>query len=162
LTRFPPERPGHDARAVASIRASDLLTRAVRLHGISLGRPVDVLLDRDELRIVGLDILCGDRVHRFLPFATATFAGGTIAIRSPLVLSEEDELAFYRARTLSLATLRGQAVVRDGRTEGTLDDVVIGPGGILEALVVAGERGERRRMRFDERVRFEPGSRSAA
>ncbi len=45
----------------------ELLAMPVRLHGIQLGRPVDLLLDRDARRVVGLDVLCGDGVHRFLP-----------------------------------------------------------------------------------------------
>ena len=48
------------------ITGDELLALPVRLHGIQLGRPVDLLLDRDAQRIVGLDVLCGDEVHRFL------------------------------------------------------------------------------------------------
>jgi len=146
---------------VASYRASDLLTRPVRLHGISLGRPVDLLLDRDELRALGFDVLCRDHVHRFLPLATAVLDDGNITIRSPLVLFEEDELAFYRARSLALTALQGKQVVRDGGLLGVLADVVVGPGGALEEVVVAAD-GVEHRVPFDERVRFEPGSRTAA
>ena len=49
------------------VAADELLRLPVRLHGIQLGRPVDVLLDAEAWRVVGLDVLCGDEVHRFLP-----------------------------------------------------------------------------------------------
>ena len=161
MIRFSPDRLGQDVRAVAPHRASDLLTRPVRLHGITLGRPVDLLLDRDELRALGFDVLCGDQVHRFLPLATAAFDDAKIMIQSPLVLFEEDELSFYRARSLALTGLQGKEVVGDGGPLGVLADVVIGPGGALEEIVVATD-GAEHRVPFDERVRFEPGSRSAA
>ena len=38
----------------------ELLALPVRLHGIQLGRPIDLLLDRDARRAVGLDVFCGD------------------------------------------------------------------------------------------------------
>src|SRR5690242_10510644 len=88
-----------------------ILSLPLKLHGIELGRPVDVLLDRGSLRVVGLDILCGDEVHRFLPLPTAA-VGDDLTIHSPLVLLEEDELGFYRTRTFSLKTLRGKPVTR--------------------------------------------------
>ena len=62
-----------------------LLSLPLRLHGIQLGHPVDVLLDRETLRAVGLDVLCGDDVHRFLPLPTATVSDQEIAILSPLL-----------------------------------------------------------------------------
>jgi hypothetical protein len=161
LIRFSPLRLGQDVGAVPSPRASDLLKQAVRLHGISLGRPVDVLLDRDELRALGFDVLCGDHVHRFLPWPTAVFGEDGIAIQSPLVLFEEDELDFYRARTLGLTSLLGKEVVHGDRTLGLLDDVVIGSSGVLEELIVASD-GVERRVPFDARVRLAPGSRTAA
>jgi hypothetical protein len=40
-----------------------LLALPVRLHGIQLGRPVDLLLDREAVRVVGLDVRCGDEEH---------------------------------------------------------------------------------------------------
>jgi hypothetical protein len=146
---------------VTPIRADALLALPVRLHGIALGHPVDVLLDRSELRVVGLDLVCGDDTHRFLPFATAGVDEDEITIRSPLVLLEEDELAFYRTRTLALATLRGQPIVRGERAVGRLLDVVVGSGGAVEELVVEGDAGVEH-VRFDGSVRVGPVSRTAA
>ena len=90
------------------LTGAELLALPVRLHGIQLGRPVDLLLDRDTLRTVGLDVLCGDEVHRFLPLPTASVSDDEIAILSPLVLLEEDELHFYRSKTFALSALRGR------------------------------------------------------
>jgi hypothetical protein len=136
----------------------ELLRYPVRLHGIDLGRPVDVLLDREGLRAVGLDVLCGDEVHRFLPLPTAAIGGGALTIHSPLVLLEEDELDFYRARAFALSSLRGRAVTRRGEVVGKLRDIVIAPGGDL--LAVALDGGER--IPFDGTLGFAPQRRTAA
>jgi hypothetical protein len=146
---------------MSPIRADELLALPVRLHGIQLGRPVDVLLDREGGRALGLDVQCGDDVHRFLPLPTASVADGELAIASPLVMLEEDELAFYRARTFSLAGLRGRPVEHGAAPAGVLLDVVIGSRGAIVEVIVDTELGERR-VAYDETVRFAPGSRSAA
>ena len=122
------------------LTGAKLLALPVRLHGIQLGRPVDLLLDRDTLRTVGLDVLCGDEVHRFLPLPTASVSDDEIAILSPLVLVEEDELAFYRSKTFALSALRGRPVQRKGRDLGALGDVVVDAASELVAVVVAGKR----------------------
>jgi hypothetical protein len=86
---------------------------------------------------------------------------GEIAIRSPLVLLEEDELDFYRSRAVALSSLRGCGVERRGRGVGTLRDVVIALDGELRAVVVDADGGTER-LRFDGALRFAPESRSAA
>lgn len=142
-------------------RASDLLSLPVRLHGIQLGRPVDLLLDRNELRAVGFDVRCGDDIHRFLPLPTALVKDDEICIRSPLVMLEEDELAFYRARSLGLAGLRGTVVERSGRPLGSLVDIVVSTDGSVDEIVVdAG--GTEAQIPCDETIRVAPKSRSAA
>jgi hypothetical protein len=127
------------------------------LHGIQLGRPVDLLLDRNTLRTVGLDVLCGDEVHRFLPLPTASVSDDGIAILSPLVLLEQDELHFYRSKTFALSTLRGRPVERKGRDLGALGDVVVDAAGELVAVMVAGKR-----IASDGELRFADTRRSAA
>ena len=139
------------------LTGAELLALPVRLHGIQLGRPVDLLLDRETLRTVGLDVLCGDEVHRFLPLLTATVSDDEIAILSPLVLLEEDELHFYRSKTFALSTLRGRSVQRKGRDLGALGDVVVDAAGELVAVVVAGQR-----IPSDGELRFAANHRSAA
>lgn len=146
---------------MSPIRASELLSLPVRLHGIQLGRPADLLLDRTELRAVGLDVHCGDDVHRFLPLLTALVKEDEICIRSPLVMLEEDELAFYRARSFDLAALRGTAVERAGRPVGTLVDVVVSSDGAVTELVVDAA-GSQTRIAYDGTIRIAPKNRSAA
>ena len=143
---------------MTELSGDGLLARPVRLHGIDLGRPVDVLLDREALRAVGLDILCGDDVHRFLPLPTAAISADALTIHSPLVLLEEDELDFYRSRAFALSSLRGRLVLRSGQDVGRLRDVVLGPDGRLLAVVV--ENGDR--IAFDDTLAFAPERRSAA
>ena len=143
---------------MTEVSGDELLALRVRLHGIELGRPVDVLLDRDGLRAVGLDVLCGDEVHRFLPLPTAVLEHDALTIHSPLVLLEEDELDFYRARAFSLGSLRGRPVTRRGKHVGKLRDVVVGPGGELRAVVL--EEGER--VPFDNTLELAPQRRTAA
>jgi hypothetical protein len=152
---------GHLAAAVGKRSADAILKLPVRLHGLTLGRPVDVLLDRDDLRIVGLDLLCGDDEHRFLPLAAATVGDDAVSLSSPLVLLEDTELAFYRSRTLSLAALRGRPVRRRNVDLGVLRDLLFGQDLSVEAVVI--ERDEREvTVPFDDSLRFDPRSRSAA
>ena len=139
------------------LTGAELLALPVRLHGVQLGRPVDLLLDRNTLRTVGLDVLCGDEVHRFLPLPTASVSDDEIAILSPLVLLEQDQLDFYRSKTFALSTLRGRTVERKGRDLGALGDVVVDPMGELVAVVVAGKR-----IASDGELRFAANRRSAA
>jgi hypothetical protein len=139
------------------LTGAELLALPVRLHGVQLGRPVDLLLDRDTLRTVGLDLLCGDEVHRFLPLPTASVSDDEIAILSPLVLLEEDQLHFYRSKTFALSVLRGRLVQRKGRDLGALGDVVVDAAGQLVAVVVAGKR-----IASDGELRFAADRRSAA
>jgi hypothetical protein len=135
----------------------ELLGLPVRLHGIQLGRPVDLLLDPDAHRAVGLDLLCGDEVHRFLPLQTAAVRDEEIRILSPFVLLEQRELEFYRSRKLALGGLRGHPVERLGRMVGLLQDVVVAENGQLDAAIVENER-----VPCDAALRFAPQRRSAA
>jgi hypothetical protein len=96
-------------------------------------------------------------VHRFLPLPTASVSDDEIAILSPLVLLEEDELLFYRSKTFALSTLRGRSVQRKRRDLGALGDVVVDAAGELVAVVVAGQR-----IASDGELRFAANRRSAA
>ena len=144
-----------------ALSAEHLLGLPVRLHGVKLGRPVELLLDRESLRAVGLDVLCRDEVHRFLPFPTATVREEGIVIPSPLFLLEEEELDFYRSRTVALSTLRGRAVNWKGRTLGTLRDVAVATSGDLVDVIVEAS-GKIARIPFDATLKFAPESRTAA
>jgi hypothetical protein len=142
---------------MTALRVDRILALPVRLHGIPVGRPVDLLLELEERKAVGIDVLCGDGVHRFLPLPTATLSDEEIAIRSPFVLLEEDQLVFYRQRTVALAALRGTRVRRAARDVGPLEDIVVRADGIISAVVVDG-----RELPFDESVRIQSESRRAA
>ena len=58
------------------------------MRGIELGRPVDLVLDRERTRVLGFEVLCGDEERRFLPLAVATFARSELEVRSSLALLE--------------------------------------------------------------------------
>jgi hypothetical protein len=85
-----------------------LLQRRVCFHDIELGRVVDVILDTSFRRVLGLDVLCGDRVRRFLPYGACELVGDAVGVDSALVLS--DELDFYRSRGQALTVLRRRGV----------------------------------------------------
>ncbi len=130
----------------------ELLRLPVRVHGIQLGRPVDVILDAaPRPRAVGLDVLCGDDGHRFLPLAAATVRGDEIAVESTLMLLEDAELRYYHERGRTLRHARGVNVDRGGTSLGELRDLVVAPDGTIEAVIV-GENGHERRIDFDADV----------
>jgi uncharacterized protein YrrD len=142
--------------------ASHLLRLPVRVHGIQLGWPVDVILDLQGKRVLGLDVLCGDEVHRFLPLAAANIDAEEIGVGSPLTLLEDNELAFYREHASTLSALDGAAVEQDGVAEGSFEDVILDEDGVIDEVVVEGAAG-RRRLAFANgvvvRVTSAPSSR---
>jgi uncharacterized protein YrrD len=160
LIRFRPTASGRIGDGVATIRGKHLLALPVRLHGIQLGRPVDLLLDREDLRVLGLDVLCGDQIHRFLPLPTAAVSREAVSISSPLVLLEEDQLDFYRTRAFAFTSVRGRPVEQRGREVGALDDIVVRSDGSFQQVVVTGDGDTL--LPFDDTVRVVAGSRSAA
>ena len=124
---------------MGSRSATELLQLPVQLHGIRLGRPVDVLLDLDDWRALGLVVLCGDESRRFLVFAAADLQNDAIAVPSALLLLED--LEFYLARSRSLRSLLGSGVVNAEHGLGELRDVLVRADGSVEALVVEGDEG---------------------
>jgi hypothetical protein len=146
---------------MSRLTGSELLRLPVRRHGISLGQPVDLILDLTARRVVGLDVLCGDEVHRFLPLAAAVVTDDEVAVESSLILLDDLELAFYRKRGRPLRPLRGRAPVeRGGAPLGMLADVVVEGDGVVE-LVLAGP-GRRRVPAGDDVVVGEASRASAA
>ena len=113
---------------MGSRSATELLQLPVRLHGIRLGQPVDLLLDPVEWRALGLVVLCGDEGSRFLVFAAADIREDAIEVPSALLLLEDVE--FYRDRSRSLRKVLG----------GELHDLLVLPDGSVEALVVERDR----------------------
>jgi hypothetical protein len=146
---------------MATRSAAELLTLSVRLRGLALGRAVDLFLDRDDLRLVGIEVLCGDDEHRFLPVAAAKLADVEIAITSPLVLLESPQVEFYRSRTFSFGAIRGCPVRRRDREVGVLRDVRF-DGELAVTAIVVELDGREDTLPFDDSIRFDPRSRSAA
>jgi hypothetical protein len=90
------------------LNAETLLQRRVYFRDIELGRVVDVIFDTSLRRVLGLDVLCGDKGRRFLPYGACELVDGAVGVDSALVLS--DELDFYRSRGQALTVLRRRGV----------------------------------------------------
>jgi hypothetical protein len=136
----------------SGLSAEQLLRLPVRLEGIDVGHAVDLIVDPGQGRALGLDILCRDEVHRFLPLATADVEDGVIELSSAFALVDDAGFEFYRDRTSSLRMLKGTNVAHAGNDLGVLRDVVVSSVGEIEALVVETDDGT-------ERVPVGPGVR---
>jgi hypothetical protein len=137
----------------STFSAESLVRLPVRWNGIELGRPVDVVLDADGRRVLGLDVRCGDERRRFLPIGAATIGETEIAVPSALLLFGEDELEFYRRRGRALVSRRGLAVQRGSRVLGELVDVLLTADGTIVELVVEGAPAEPIRVALTNGVR---------
>ena len=142
-------------RAAVDERSSsggELLHLPVCVNGAELGRPTDLLVDLDRLRVVGLNVRCAQGAERFLPLAAAELSNGRInAFSSHSLL---DESAYYGEHGASLRSLRGASVDLAGRRVGTLSDIVLRADGEVTRVVVRGESGRLRRLGA-KRVRIE-------
>ena len=121
--------------------ATALLQLPVRLRGILLGGPVDLLLDPTECRALGLVVRCRDESTRFLVFAAVDLCEDAIDVPSALLLLEDVE--FYRHRSRSLLGLLGGTVVSARRELGELRDLLLTPNGTVAALVAEHDDGIR-------------------
>jgi hypothetical protein len=119
---------------MSALSAERALQLPVRLHGITLGRPVDLLLDAAEWRAVGFDVLCGDESNRFLPFATAKLRDDAIVVGSALMLLED--LEFYRTRSRSFRSLLGSQIDLGGQPAGAFRDLLLTAEGTVAELVL--------------------------
>lgn len=123
---------------MGSRSVTELLQLPVQLHGIRLGRPVDLLLDLEAWRVLGFVVLCGDESLRFLVFGTADPDADALGVPSALLLLEDVD--FYRERSRSLRALLGGAVTSGGRELGELQDLLVERDGTVAALIV--EQGD--------------------
>lgn len=87
----------------------ELLRQSVLLHGIEVGRVVDVILEPENHAVIGFEVRCKDGRHRFLPQAAAVMGGDGIEIDSPFGLLDTDQLDFYRSHGLTLRTRKEPA-----------------------------------------------------
>jgi hypothetical protein len=122
---------------MGSLSAVDLLGIPVRLHGIFLGRPTDLLLDASARRVLGFVVESGDDQPRFLPFAASQPAEDEIAVASALMLL--DDVAFYRKHGVSFRALLGTEVARENAPVGTLVDMQLNRAGEVVELEAESE-----------------------
>ena len=119
------------------VAAADLLRLPIRLGELPVGRSLDLILDPDARRVVGLEVLCGDDVTRFLPLAAARVGEAAVSIATALPLLDRSDLEFYRGRGHPLSELRGLTVRAAREPLGTLADVVLDSGtGEVRELVL--------------------------
>lgn len=112
---------------MGSLSAAASLQLPVRMRGIQLGRPVDILLDPAAWHVLGFVVLCGDESRRFLPYAACQVQPTEIAVGSALMLLED--AGFYEERGTTFRSLL------DGTVQGgVLRDVLIGAGGAVTQL----------------------------
>lgn len=119
---------------MGSRSAAGLVGAPVRLHGIMLGRALDLVLDGAGRRMLGFVVESGDDAPRFLPYAAAQPGADVIAVASALMLL--DDLSFYRKHGLSLRSLLGTAIERENVPVGTLIDMHIDESGAVVELEV--------------------------
>jgi len=122
-----------------SLSAAASLRLPVRLHGIKLGRPTDLLVDVESWHVVGFVVRCGDESVRFLPWAASQPTTDEIAVGSALMLLED--VAFYERRSVSFRSLVGGAIPLGG----VLRDVYVGDAGAVTELEIERD-GELRRI----------------
>jgi hypothetical protein len=127
----------------------ELLRKPVRLHGIELGRSVDLYVDPVAVRVIGIAVLCGDGQQRFLPLAGARVDPEQIAVQSALTLLDSDQLSFYRDRARTLSSLRGAEVEVRGALVGHLRSIELEPDGRI-----AGVSTDARHVPVDDGVRL--------
>jgi hypothetical protein len=114
------------------------------------------------MRVVGVEVACGDDERRFLPLAAARLRDDELAVGSALLLLEGDDLGFYRRRGRLLSALRGRTVTLAGRPTGVLRDLVLTPDGVVVALEVETPTAARARVRVDADVQIADAPASAA
>jgi uncharacterized protein YrrD len=135
------------------VSAEALLRLPVKVRGVELGHPIDVVLDPGGRRALGLVVMCKDEEQRFLPLTVAEIGDDEIAVASVLALLDDGELDFYRRRASTMRLLRGTIVRRDGRIAGHLEDVILLRDGSIAELIVAKGDG-RESLQNDEAVKL--------
>ncbi len=125
-----------NARGMGWVSAEHVLRLPVRVRGIQLGRPVDLVFDRAVRRVLGFEVRCGDDERRFLPVAVVTVRARELEVGSPLVLLGEAQLAFYTGVGCTFRSLRGADVIERGTLLGALEDVTFDARGTISSLLV--------------------------
>lgn len=121
------------------VSVRSLLERPVVLNGIRLGQPHDLVLDDESMRAVGIEVLCADDGHRFLPLPAARLRTREIAVGSALLLLDERDVDFYRRYARTFHSLEGATVERAGMPLGELEDLLIADYGEIVAVQAGGQ-----------------------
>ena len=116
-------------------RVSGVLAGPVCIRGIQVGEPLDVFFDADLRCAIGLEVLCRDGIHRFLPWAVGESGPAGLSISFSLALLDRPQLEYYREHALALSLLRRLPFETADGVCG-IDDVVVGSGGRVLELVV--------------------------
>jgi hypothetical protein len=120
---------------MGSLSVAGLVGAPVRLQGILLGRPSDVVLDASCRRVLGFIVEGGDNAPRFLPFAASQPGESEIVVASALMLL--DDVAFYRKHGRSFMALVGTEIERENGASGALIDMHIDRTGNVVEVDVA-------------------------
>jgi hypothetical protein len=131
----------------------EVLNRSVRIHGIDVGEPVDVLLDPDLRCVLGLEVHCRDGVNRFLPWLAGELQPDELLVELPVALLDGPQLEYYREHALALNALRRLPVAGFDTPAARVEDVVVDARGRVVALEIDARR--RRRTIELDRVRVE-------
>jgi uncharacterized protein YrrD len=106
-----------DRCGALALRRDRIRLRTVMVDGATVGRIIDVVLDRDARRLCGFAVACSEG-ERFLPLAAVAAIGPSgIEVESSLHLVEE--IDFYRRDGLSLNDLLGRRIAG-----GHVEDVI--------------------------------------
>jgi hypothetical protein len=143
---------------MGSLSVAGMVGSPVRLRGILLGRPTDVVLDSEGRRAVGFLVESGDDAPRFLPFAASQPADGVIAVGSALMLF--DDVAFYLKHGTSFRSLVGTEIESERAPVGALTDMRVDPTGVVIELEV--ESDGRRHLIPASGARFAASAATAA
>jgi len=123
---------------MGSFSAAALVGAPVRLNGILLGRPIDLVLDAAGRRVLGFVVESGDDSPRFLPYAASQPATDAIVVGSALMLL--DDVSFYRKHGVSFKSLLGTGIERETGPVGALIDMLIDRAGDVVELEVDADR----------------------
>jgi len=118
--------------------ARRLVGRPVRVGALDVGSVDDVVLGADLSVVLGIAVRSRAGRPCFLPWAaTRLTGGGDVEAMSAATLLGELELEYYLRSGTLLTRLLG-AAVGDPRASsiGAVDDVLLGPTGLVDALLV--------------------------
>ena len=124
-------------------RLGELLNRPVRIRGIDVAEPVDVLLDPELRCVLGLEVHCRDGVNRFLPWLAGQLEPEQLSVELPVTLLDGPQLEYYREHSLALNAVRRLPVAGLDGSAARVEDVIVDSSGLVRGLVVADHDGTR-------------------